>query len=308
VCAYGELDYRATCKFYGKDAAKGIDAMATAPELVTEFPWTGGPFGVDDLEWLAARGRPMVFIPVGAHNAGKTTFLAATYLGLCHGSEFEGHRFAGSCTFGGWENLAAYMRYAPEGIGPHFPPHTVNTGQRVPGLLHLALRRADGMLVDTLMADAPVEWFNKWATNVAHEDGVGARWTANHADGFMFFVDSEDLAGANRGVARDDLFKLAQRLADARAGRPIAVVWSKADVAVRPAIRVQVETRLKQLFPDARAFSVTVRHAQPASAATRDYLSVVSWLLNWNAERHELAPLSIRCPNNPFLAYRGTSS
>lgn len=306
MCAYGEQDYRATCKFFGKNGA--ASAGTAAPEPVTEFPWTGSVFGLDDLEWLAARSRPLVLAPVGPHNAGKTTFLAATYLGLCHGARVEQHRFAGSFTFGGWENLAGYMRYAPEGIGPQFPPHTANTAQRVPGLLHVALRRTDGRLVDALLADAPGEWFNKWATNVAHEDAEGARWTAEHADGFLFFVDSEELAGANRGAARDDLFKLAQRLAEHRDGRPVAVVWSKADVTVRPAIREQVEARLKQLFPDACAFPVTVRQPGPASDAARQYLDVVSWLLNYRSERLPFASLPVRRADNPFLAYRGVSA
>ncbi len=306
MCAYGELDYRATCKFFGKNggAATGI----AASEPVTEFPWTGGVFGLDDLEWLAARGRPRIFAPVGPHNAGKTTFLAATYLGLCHGSEFEQHKFAGSFTLGGWENLAGYMRYAPEGIGPQFPPHTANTAQRIPGLLHFALRRADGLLVDAVLADAPGEWFNKWATHVAHEDAEGARWTAKHADGFMFFVDSEELAGANRGAARDDLFKLAQRLAEHRAERPVAIVWSKSDLTVRPAIREQVDARLKQLFPDGRIFSVTVRQPGPASDAAQRYFDVMSWLLNYRVTQRSLSSLPARREDNPFLAYRGMSS
>ncbi len=306
MCAYGELDYRADCKFFSRNGESAIGIAATGS--VTEFPWTGSVLGLDDLEWLAARGRPRIFAPIGSYNAGKTTFLAANYLGLCHGAEFDLHRFAGSLTLGGWENLAGYMRYAPEGTGPQFPPHTANTAQRLPGLLHLALRRSDGLLVDAILGDAPGEWFNKWAAHVAHEEAAGARWIAQHADGFILFVDSEELAGANRGAARDDLFKLAQRLAEYCAERPVAIVWSKADLIVRPAIREQVDMRLKQLLPDGRIFSVTVRQPGPASDAAQRYIDVMSWLLNHRVEQPSLSQLTVRQRDNPFLAYRGVGS
>jgi len=40
-------------------------------------PWTGDAFGLDDMAWLASRQRPLLYAPIGAHNTGKTTFLAA---------------------------------------------------------------------------------------------------------------------------------------------------------------------------------------------------------------------------------------
>lgn len=303
VCAYGELDYRTTCKFFGGEGAKPAEEIPADP--VTEFPWTGGAFGLDDLEWLVARGRPLLLAPVGAHNAGKTTFLTANYLGLCHGLGFEQHEFSGSFTLGAWENLAGYMRYAPEGIGPQFPPHTANTGERVSGLLHFAVRRRDGALVDMLLADAPGEWFNKWATHTSHEEAAGARWIAKHADGFMLFVDSEELAGANRGVARDDLFKLAQRLEEHLEGRPLAVVWSKSDWVVRPTIKAQVENRLKQLFPSAPVFTVTVRADETGEDAASKYLEIISWLLRHQTKGPTMPSPAVLRDTVPFLAFRG---
>jgi hypothetical protein len=176
VCAHGEEDHLQDCQFYRRDAPSEKQPRQVEP--ATEFPWTGSAFGLDDLEWLAARSRPLVFALIGAHNAGKTTFLGASYVGLSRGMDVVGHQFCSSFTLGGWESLAAYMRYRPEGVGPQFPPHTANTGQRVPGLLHLAMRREDGVLLDALLTDAPGEWFDKWAANETQDAAEGARWVS----------------------------------------------------------------------------------------------------------------------------------
>jgi hypothetical protein len=227
--------------------------------------------------------------------------LGAIYLRLSAGFKLGQEQFAGSYTIGGWENLAAYMRYAPEGLGPQFPPHTSNIANRVPGLLHLALRSRDGVLRDIILADPPGEWFSNWATNVEHADAEGARWLAQHSDGFILFVDSEELAGSERGAARDDLFKLAQRLADHADGRPVALLWSKSDYEVRPVMREQVEERLSSLFPRAKSFSTSVNNGETAE----QFLSVPSWLLD---QEHGRAHVSIVPPvysDDPFSAFRG---
>jgi hypothetical protein len=217
-----------------------------------------------------------------------------------------GHQFCSSFTLGGWEGLAAYMRYRPEGVGPQFPPHTANTGQRVPGLLHLAQRRADGVLLDALLTDAPGEWFNKWATNETEDGAEGARWVAEHADAFLLFADSDELSGEKRGEARDELFKLAQRLAQHLNRRPIAIVWSKTDVEVQPLLREQIEKRLKLLFPTAPSFSVSVRKKREHSGdAAKEYLAVVSWLLAERIPAMTGAVLPVSRQDDPFFVYRG---
>jgi hypothetical protein len=304
VCAHGEENYVKDCKFFRKDLPAENAPPKSDP--ATEFPWTGSAFGLDDLEWLSARGRPSVIALVGAHNAGKTTFLGAAYIGLSRGTALHGYRFASSFTFAGWESLAAYMRYRPEGIGPQFPPHTANTGQRVPGLLHLARRCGDGGLLDMLFTDAPGEWFDRWAVNETQEAAEGARWIAEHADAFLLFVDSEDLAGARRGEARDELFKLSQRLSQHLAERPLAMVWSKSDVEVPSAFRQQVVKRFEALFPKSPSFSVSVRKKREHHGETaREYLEIISWTMAQLATPAGLPDLLVMHLENPFLAFRG---
>jgi Double-GTPase 2 len=303
VCAHGEENYLSDCKYYCKD----IPAENPPPKIesATEFPWTGSTLGLDDLEWLAARGRPSVFALVGAQNAGKTTFLATIYIGLSRGMPLLAHKFGSAFTLGGWESLAAYMRYRPEGLGPQFPPHTANTGQRVPGLLHFALRGADGALMDALFTDAPGEWFDKWAVNETQEGAAGARWIAKHAEAFLLFVDSEELAGERRGEARDELFKLGHRLAQHLDRRPIAIVWSKSDIDVRPTFRKQLDERFRLLFPAAPAFSVSVRKKREHHGdAASEYLAVVSWLLAQETNPATLTGLPTWRPEDPFFSFR----
>lgn len=304
-CAHGETDYWKDCPYFVSDNEEKVDSKPL--EGATDFPWTGNTFGIDDVGWLTARGRPRLVAPVGAHNAGKTTFLVSLYLGLCRGLSVDGYQMAGSFTLGGWENMAAYLRYKPDGIGPTFPPHTPTTAKTAPGLLHIATRDSDFRLHDFLLADSPGEWFHRWAINQADESARGARWVAKHADGFMFFIDCDALTGTNRGVARDDLFKLALRLAGHIGTRPIAIVWAKHDVVVSDAIREQVETRLRQHFPTAKNFTVSAKSPPADTDPARPFLDVLSWIV---AQREIITPspaLPPLRPQDPFLAFRGHS-
>lgn len=300
-CERGELDYRKDCLYF--TSLEHTAVSAGAEEQITEFPWTGNTFGLDELAWLAARGRPRIFAPVGAYNAGKTTFLIALYLGLCRGFSIASHPFAGSYTLGGWENLAHYLRYPPKGIGPGFPPHTPVAAKVAPGLLHFALRQ-QGQLSDVLLTDAPGEWFTNWSVNALHQEAEGARWIEKHADGLLVFVDCEALAGPDRGLARDDLFKLAQRLSGCIQKRPIAVIWSKSDIEITPVMKEQVELRLKQLFPNARHFVTSVKRSSPDTDTTTPFFNVLLWLLSQLDPFSDVPQLSVIHSDDPFLAVR----
>jgi hypothetical protein len=301
-CDRGEYNYRKDCPhFVRSDSPEAVPEMA---EQITEFPWTGNTLGLDELGWLAACGRPRIFAPVGAHNAGKTTFLIALYLGLSRGVRLTEQQFTGSYTFGGWENLAHYLRYPPQGIGPGFPPHTPVASKTAPGLLHFALRR-NGRLLDILLSDAPGEWFTNWSVNVAHPEAAGARWIARHADGFLLFVDCDVLAGSDRGVARDGLFRLAQRLAACTQKCPVAVVWAKSDIQLSPTMREQVEMRLKQLFPTAQHFATSVKQSSRDIDTAEPFFDVLEWLLSQRDPTHDVPELSVKRSEDPFLAFRG---
>lgn len=268
-------------------------------------PWTGSALGLDDIAWLAARQRPLLYAPIGAHNAGKTTFLASIYIGLCRGVLPAQHEFIGSFTFDGWEKLAAFIRYAPTGVGPGFPPHTPVTENRLPGWLHIGLRATNGRVRDVLLADTPGEWFSRWAVHAESEAAVGARWVGRHSDGFLFFIDSDGLAGPDRRKIVENTELLAERLSGVLAGRPVVVVWAKSDKEIRPQIRSDVETILKKAFPDADGFQTSVHSATFNTEATRPFWNPIESLL---LREFIVSPLPIASPvdvTNSFLAFRG---
>ena len=73
-CALGERLHE--CPHF--TAAGGKKDQAPVPTVEGDgVPWTGSAFGVDDIAWAASRSRPALYAPIGAHNAGKTTFLAS---------------------------------------------------------------------------------------------------------------------------------------------------------------------------------------------------------------------------------------
>ena len=215
------------------------------------------------------------------------------------------HRFTGSFTFGGWEKLAAYVRHAPDGIGPGFPPHTPVTENRLPGWLHLGFRSAKGEVRDVLLADTPGEWFSRWAMRPDDDGASGARWVAHHADGFLFFVDSAGLVGPDRRIVAEKMEFLAQRLAGVLAGRPVVIVWAKADQEVRAALRSDVEASLDSAFPGATIFQTSVHSGPDNEEPTRPFWNPIERLLLREAP---VSPLEIAAPVNPvdaFLAFRG---
>lgn len=271
------------------------------------LPWSGNSLGSDDLPFVTGRSGPKVVGIVGPQNAGKTTLLAAWFLLLGRGTyRMKSHRFAGSYSLGSWEGIAHALRWAGDG-GPAFPPHTPSGGGRSPGLLHLGLRHRGGNLEDILCADAPGEWFRRWALDREAVGAAGARWIGEHADVFLLVADSESLSGPQRGVARGDLVMLARRLGAERRDRPVAIVWTKVDLSVPPEIRSTIRDVVGREIPDADEFAVSV-HASGAGgeAGARDpgpgFLALLDWVIT--ARR---PPLDLRRPAtttaDPFLAY-----
>ena len=301
-CAKGERVHE--CPHFLKNKVEE-SAAPIVPGDGEGVPWTGSAFGLDDIAWLASRRRPLLFAPIGAHNAGKTTYLASLYIGLCRGVLPAQHRFTGSFTFGGWEKLAAYVRHAPDGIGPGFPPHTPVTENRLPGWLHIGFRPAAGEVRDVLLADTPGEWFSRWAMRPDDDGASGARWIARHADGFLFFVDSAGLVGPDRRIVAEKTEFLAQRLAGVLAGRPVAIVWAKADQEVRAELRSDVESSLKSAFPNATIFQTSVHSAPDNTEPTRPFWNTIEWLLLRDAPIFPLSVPATVDQANAFLAFRG---
>jgi len=293
-CDLGEL-LLARCDVWRGKAAQERTADEPGDDLL--LPWSGAALGLTDIAFLAGRARPMVVGVLGAENAGKTTLLGAWYLLLGRGAAgADGPRFAGSYTLAGWEAVAGAMRWSP-GQPPTFPPHTASRGGRAPGMLHLAFSPAPaaaahrrqagldpdgphhpggaggpGRVTDYLLADAPGEWFRRWAINRDAADAAGARWLAEHADVLILAADREALAGESRGRARGGLQLLARRVAAERRGRPVALVWTKSDIGIEPAMERAVRDSVLGPMPDAAEFTVGVTSAD-------GFLGLLAWVL-----------------------------
>jgi hypothetical protein len=199
-CDLGNLDHSKCPAWKEHKETSGSQGEEVTDELL--LPWSGSALGLADLGFVAGRSRPFVVGIVGPQNAGKTTLLAAWYLLVGRGlAGFEKRRFAGSYSLAGWEAVASSLRCTP-GNQPSFPPHTSSRDGRGRGLLHLALRDADGNTRSYLFTDAPGEWFQKWAVNRDAIDADGARWVAEYADIFLLIADCDALSGSHLGLAR----------------------------------------------------------------------------------------------------------
>lgn len=310
-CHIGEVDLK-DCPAWQDavpESSTGLVA-GTAVEDGTLLPWSGNTLGAVDVPFVAGRSNPTVVGVMGPHNAGKTTLLASWYLLLGRGIRPGGQQhFAGSYTLLGWENIAHFLRWEGNG-GIAFPLHTASAAGRVPGLLHVALREENGRLSDYLFADAPGEWFRRWAVDRDAPDAVGARWVGEHADVFLLLADSESLAGPQRGHARNLMQLIARRLGAERDGRPTALVWSKADVVVSSEIRTAVIEAVRRVVPDAAEFSVSVYPTQEESGSSETGPTYpgkgLLELLNWIATIRRpgiVIPRSAKEPVDPLWAF-----
>jgi hypothetical protein len=295
----------AQCPHFKVVVAENNSAKAAAKEAFL-VPWSSNSLGIVDLQFIAGRSRPLLVGVIGPHNAGKTTLLTVLYLLLSQGQRTKGRRFAGSYTLGGWENLAHSLRWTAH-QGPHFPPHTPNNAGRLPGLLHIAFRRDDGVLEDVLLTDAPGEWFERWAIDKDAPDLEGARWISRNTDAFLFLVDSDALAGPDRGEARTSANVLAMRLSGELQDRPVAVVWAKSDIDVKETIKLALASRFNKLFERCQEFSVSVEPNKDKTKVTSDaFMKLLTWLVE-SCRSPESAPpvMGVQQPNDPMLAFRG---
>ena len=212
TCALGHLT-RDLCPEWKQIANSTVAVNSSSDEML--LPWSGLAMGESDLNFVSGRVKPITIGIVGPESAGKTTVLGSFYLLLGRGALTTGDNvFSNSYTLTGWEAVATSMRWKPGPQPPRFPPHTPSGKARAPGMLHLAFRRKDGTLRDLLFADAPGEWFRKWAINREAPDAEGARWIARHADVTLLIADRQALSGSKMGTARND-FQLLGRVIEA---------------------------------------------------------------------------------------------
>lgn len=294
ACALGNLDHQTCPRWRGGTTAPSGASHGDEQILM---PWTGDALGLADVGFVSGREKPTLVAIAGPESAGKTTLLASWYLLMGRGKLLgPGMKFNGSYSLAGWEALADSLRWQP-GQPPSFPPHTSSRGARAPGLLHLALRLAPHRTRDVLFADAPGAWFQKWAVNSEAPDAEGARWLARHADIFLLVADREALAGPKLGQARNSFQLLAKRIAAERKGRPVALVWSKADVEVAAEMEDAVQAAVLGEMPDAVQFTTSVFPAAgDAEGLGAGFVPLFAWML------------SARRAGTAFERERGTTS
>ncbi len=299
-CHLGEED-KNKCSLW-KEANGHAAPGQGAPSEDLLLPWSGSSLGTVDLPFVVGRSNATVIGIVGPHNSGKTTLLAAWYLLLGQGHRVPHHLFAGSYTMNGWESIAHSLRW--EGpTGPTFPLHTSSGSGRSPGLLHAAFRRGEFQSSDFLFADAPGEWFKRWAINREAEDAVGARWVAYHAELFLLIADCEALSGPSKGNARNALQLMAQRLGAERQRRPVALVWSKSDITVSDEIRHPLRELAHRTIPDLKEFSVSVYPSEKESDQIgENHMALLEWVMTQDPIRAPVPSLPL-VTDDPFLAF-----
>lgn len=265
TCTVGELDFERCEHWRSSNGVSTPDASKPVPEAEgIRLPWTGNAFGSSDVSFVAGRSSARVVTVMGAESAGKTSMLAAWYL-LIH----RGHRpgqlaCAGSYTLEGWENIAASLRWSTP-RGPAFPAHTSSGTGRHPGLLHLAMKPPGGPRLELLFADAPGEWFTRWAINKEAADAQGAQWLSDTADVLLIAADSEALSGPQRGAARSRLLELLNRVGAERRGRDAALVWTKCDKEVPAAISTAVRAAAAKGLGPHEEFRVSLLPKSPST-------------------------------------------
>lgn len=251
------------CKHWQKKGDAEVCEASSELEDGARLPWTGNALGSLDIGFLAGRARTRLVGIFGASDSGKTSLLGAWYLLVGRGICPDGISFAGSLTLEGWENIAGSLRWS-SAHGPAFPSHTSSGAGRHPGLLHLDLS-IHGARRDILFADTPGEWFSRWAVRRDADDATGALWLSDASDVLIVVADSQALAGPKLGVARSNLVSLLRRVAAERRGRPVALVWTKADVDIEPQMRQAVTQAADLVLGSYQTFSVSM-HSAPGHA------------------------------------------
>lgn len=300
TCAAGHLNPQVDCSMMQHGEQAEGDVKSRSEPILARVPWSGGALGLDDLFLLASRARHMLIGVLGAHDSGKTTLLTANYLKILESGMLGDCYFSGSRTLEAWESLAAWMRF--QGIqGPTFPPHTPRGANRVPGMLHIALRSPRMGFRDVLLSDAPGEWFSSWSRQEDAPDAEGAKWIVENSDAFLVVADCRRLAGKDRGNARHELRLLLERLGKHVAGRPVVLVWTKHEFDVPDGIRRSITDVLASSFPEAVQLT--------SSVSTPDtFVEVLSTIIKstLKSEQKVQPPITEHVlRTDSFMAFRG---
>ena len=275
---HASTDYQKCDYWLGNKTGQSAEKQKEAKKKVQSLPWTGEPFQPTDIEIVSQRSAPLIIGMVGGADAGKTSYLGMLYTLLFNGNKFERWSFAGSCTLAAWETLAQYLRIQPDGNVDFTPPTPSNPDFY--SLYHLALKRQE-LFRDVLFADSSGEVFKLWSEDIHDPNAENAQWIYENSNAFIFMVDSVALI-TKRGEAKREIAQMAEQLAANLKGRPVAVVWSKADKIenIRESIKRALEEDLAQVFGNSKVFEVSnFPKSVPDTLCHENNPAVVEYLL-----------------------------
>lgn len=287
----------------GTDAGKKPSHKVPGERLVA---WSGEALRLPEIELVSRQGAPVILATVGHADAGKTTFLGLLYTLLLRGQPLGQYAFARSLTLLGWEKLAAAWRFKRGEVRGATP--TPDDSDYY-SLLHWTLRQPDQRLRDVLFPDAGGEVFSRWAIEATDPTAANVRWIQQNADAFLFFVDCRALA-ERQNPAFIEISKLASRLRDNLNGRPVIVLWSRADylAAVSPEMQEKVSRQLQLRFGTYTSFEISNELTDSPEIRQLNMLAAVNEALTQVKGRRWL-PQVPDCfdPNSQdtFLLYRG---
>lgn len=269
------------------------------------LPWTGEALQPADLSLVSERSAPLIIGMIGGADAGKTSYLGMLYTLLFNGKTFENWHFAGSYTLAAWETLAQYLKIKPGGVVEFAPPTPSNPDYY--SLSHLALKKSE-IFRDVLFADSSGEVFNLWSENTQDPNAVNARWIYEKANSFIFMVDCVALI-EKRGAAKSSIVQMAEQIVANLDGRPVAIVWSKADRLdeVRENIRSALAEDLTECLSDAHVFEVSnYSKSDPDTLCHKNNLAVTEYLIEKMNEpsRVKITP-AINQPHDFFFDFKG---
>ena len=299
-CHKGEPDLADCSHFKAKTTKDGTETEPLAETV--RMPWTGRAMGERDIAFVAASNAPTFVSVIGPHDAGKTTLLAALFLAVCRGLEPETEAaFAGSYSLSGWQDVTTNMVLDANGTA-RFPPHTPDSVKRIPGLLHL--RYSLGSIErDLLFADAPGEWFTRWAKERYAEGAQGAEWIAKYSRKHLVVADSEALVNSKAGLACERFERISGRLADVATDCDISLVWTKIDVDVPTQTRERIEEMFKRNLGSGPIFRTQI--PLPGSERTTEDPQSLQRILDWllaPVQRAHLRPPIAQPTFDPFLS------
>lgn len=302
---HGSPDHQKCEHWLGTKTNKGKEEQTSLNAKAHSLPWTGEPFQPSDIELVSQRSSPLIIGLVGTADAAKTSYLGMIYTLLFNGIKFENWSFAGSFTLAAWETLAQYLKIKSNG-SVEFPPPTPSNPDFY-SLYHLALKRGE-LFRDVLFADSSGEVFSRWAEDIDDPNATNARWIYEKSNAFILMVDCVALI-QKRGSAKSEIVQIAEQIAANLEGRPVAIVWSKADEIsnIRPTIKCSLDEDLAQIFGKSPVFEVS-----NFSMSDRDILchknniSVIEYLMKMLNVPNKNKVIPPNCDSDDlFFNYRG---